>query len=108
MNYMIYLVGLQREDFAKSSSDLVQKYHGFESILSGVLLSILASSDNHWVVIIVTEFTSIVTWYVGVVSKHSTVGVPLSDSRAVGSNGFLSMRPDLGAKTFGHYDVRRF
>jgi len=87
---VIDLVGLEGEDFSKSASDFIDKDQSSGSLFTvdaGVLLS---SSDNNGVEIVVTEFTSLMAGKVFIITKYSTVGIPFSDGRGVGADGFFS------------------
>jgi hypothetical protein len=106
MNDVVYFVRLQGKHFCKSSSDFVQQDHSFQSISASKLGVVLASGNHDWIVVIVAEFSGIVTLNLGVISEDSAIGIPLSHSRGISSNSLFRVNPQLGSEATTHIHIR--
>lgn len=102
MDNMINLISLEGESLTESASDLVEAHHSSEGVLANVVIVVLASSDDYGVEIIVTELPSLMPGNIGIITENSPIGIPLSDSRRVGSDGLLCTHPLVGAETLRH------
>jgi len=86
VNDMVDFVSLEGENFAKSSSDFVLQNHSFQSHLSINIFILMGSSDNCGIEIIMSKFSSCVSWNVSVISENGTIAVPFSNSRGIGED----------------------
>ena len=103
---MINFVRFETENLSQSATNLIQKQHSFESVLTWVLASWMASSKHNWVEVVVSKLSSLVTFQIWVVAKHSSVRIPFSDSWAVRNYSFLSMGPHFRSEAFGYWQAQ--
>lgn len=96
---MVNFIGFQRKNFCQSSSDLIQKNHAFQCILTWVLLIVLTCRYNHWIIIVMPELPRIMTLSSLIKPEYRAIWVPFSDCWAVGNYCFFSMGPDFRSNT---------
>ncbi len=104
MNHVVDLVGLEGKDFAESASDFVLEGHSLEG--SGTIDARIdmGGSYNNGVEVVVSELSSLTLGIIGV-SEDCSIGVPLTNSGAVGNDGLLDGDDLVTAEDLGVFEL---